>query len=95
MGGAACAKEILCNPPAVARAANKGRLAVAKWIGERDLKTAKLKGFGNLTAHIQSNGPLSEKQMMCYHNLAAVLDKDEKTFDAAYDALRASLIVAG
>lgn len=95
MGGAACAKEILCNPPARARAANKGRLAVAKADNDRDLKTAMLKGFGDLTAHIQSNGPLGEKQMQCYHNLAAVLDKDEKTFAAAYDELRLSLIVTG
>ena len=91
MGGAACAKEILCNPPARARAINTARAVANKMM----LKLAKLKGFGDLTAHIQSNGPLSEKQMQCYHALAAVLDKDERTFDAAYDALRQSLIVSG
>jgi hypothetical protein len=52
-----------------------------------------LKGFGDLTELIERSGPLGEKQMQCYHNLAAVLDKDDKTFAAAYDELRLSLIV--
>ena len=94
MGGAACAKQVLCNPPAVARAANKARLAVTKAVNDRDLKQAMLQGFADLTAYIGANGPLGEKQMQRYHALAAVLDKDEKTFDAAYSELRESLIVA-
>jgi hypothetical protein len=93
MGGAACAKEVLCNPPAAARAHNKARTAAVKLACERELKLAMLKGFGDLTELIERSGPLGEKQMQCYHNLAAVLDKDDKTFAAAYDELRLSLIV--
>lgn len=95
MSGAACAKEVLCNPPAVARAANKARLATTKAFNDRDLKQAMLQGFRDLTERIESDGPLAEKQMACYHALAAVLDKDDKTFDAAYSELRESLIVSG
>ena len=95
MGGAACAKEILCNDPAIARAANKARLTVTRAVNDRDLKQAMLSGFRKLTEHIQSNGPLSEKQMKCYHALAAVLDGDEKTFARYYDELRISLIESG
>lgn len=95
MGGAACAKEILCNPPARARAINRSRMLDAKNLCERDLKLAMLQGFRDLTDRIEIDGPLGEKQMQCYHALAAVLDKDERTFDAAYDALRQSLIVTG
>lgn len=95
-GGAPCAKEILCNPPAQARARNKWRTAANKSQCERDLKLAKLEGLRALTAQIQSGAIiLTGKQAECYHRLAAVLDADEKTFDEAYSALRESLIVTG
>jgi len=95
MGGIVCAKYILCNPPAVARAENRRRLAEVKAENDERLKCAMLEGLGDITDIIKEYGPLSEKQMQCYHALAAVLDKDERTFDAAYDALRQSLIVSG
>ena len=93
MGGAACAKEILCNPPARARADNRYRMTHLKADCERDLKIAKLEGFRELSARLPELG-LSEKQMQCYHRVAAVLDGDDKTFDEAYSALRESLIVS-
>lgn len=96
MGGAACAKEILCNPPARARAINKARTSANKILCERDLKIAMLKGLSDLTAQIQSGYlAMTDKQMQAYHALAAVLDGDDKTFSAAYSALRESLIVVG
>lgn len=95
MGGAACAKEILCNPPAQARARNKARTSANKILCERDLHLAKLKGLSDLTAQIQSGYlALDGKQMQCYHAVAAVLDQ-EKEFAVAYDELRKSLIVVG
>lgn len=94
MGGAACAKEILCNPPARARAHNRYRMAVAKADCDQNLRSAMLEGFGALSARLPELG-LSEKQMQCYHRVAAVLDGDDETFNAAYSALRESLIVTG
>lgn len=93
MGGAACAKEILCNPPAVARAENKRRLAEVAAENDERLKRAKLQGLEEI-GKLVAVGSLPGHQAQLYHNVCAVLDNDKK-FDAAYSALRESLIVAG
>lgn len=104
-GGAPCAKEVLCNPPAQARAINKARLAAAKAINAARLAVVKAQnearlmrsmcdGLANVTRAINDGVGLSSYQMECYHNAAAVLDQPE-AFVVAFDKLRESLIVKG
>ena len=81
-GGAACAKEILCNPPAVARAINEARLA-----------TAKLKGVRDLSAAIRSGlVTLNESQQAAYTVAVNVMAYPAK-FKAAYEHLWQSMVV--
>lgn len=104
-GGAACAKEVLCNPPAMARAMNRARLAAVKARNAARLSCVKAEnegrlmqsmcqGLSNVTEVINFGGSLSSYQLQCYHNAAAVLDQPE-AFVLAYDKLRESLIVKG
>jgi hypothetical protein len=94
MGGAVCAKYILCNPPAVARAINEQRLNEVKAENKQRLKDAMLDALGDVGDLVEA-GSLNETQVQCYHDVCAVLDGDDKTFATAYDILRESLIVKG
>jgi hypothetical protein len=94
MGGAACAKEVLCWPAAVARAENESELNRIKGESKERLKLAMLQGLKGIGAGIRDGSlGIGPKQIQCYHDVMAVLDKDDKTFSAAYDELRLSLIV--
>lgn len=92
MGGIICAKYVLCHPPAMARAKNKTRLEFAHTQNEKDLKEAMLKGLSDLREYVE-NGTLTPKQIQLFNGVMAVLDGDDKTFNAAYSKLRESLIV--
>lgn len=82
MGGIACAKEILCNPPAVARVINEARLSAAKLKGVRDLSAA-------IRAGIVTLNPAQESAYTEAVNVMAYPAK----FKAAYEDLWKSMVV--
>jgi alpha-beta hydrolase superfamily lysophospholipase len=90
-GGAPCAKEILCLPPAKARAHIETLKAEHAARYKHILKDAMLEGFEAIGQAIRDGIGLSTEQMQCYHQCAAVLD-DWPRFAEAYDALRESII---
>ena len=93
MGGAVCAKYLLCNPPAEARAENERTMVVARADCKANLKKSKVRGLTDLGRAIEGGLILNGEQMQLFHAASAVLDQPI-VFEKAFDALRESLIDA-